>query len=203
MPKRIRGEKPPQTATRFPEFWAAYPVKKGRAKALAKWKAKGLDALADKWHISVGKTKFQGLWGQGEVDGHKVVLLKPLTYMNLSGDSIAPMAGFFKIPADHVLVLCDDITQAPGKLRIRPSGSAGGHNGLKSIIARLGGENFPRIRIGIGAKPHPDYDLAAWVLGKFPPEDAKAIADRYADLEAAAKLIMDGKLSLAQSKYNG
>ena len=162
-----------------------------------------LDALADKWNISVGKTKFQGLWGQGEVDGHKVVLLKPLTYMNLSGDSIAPMAGFFKIPADHVLVLCDDITQAPGKLRIRPSGSAGGHNGLKSIIARLGGENFPRIRIGIGAKPHPDYDLAAWVLGKFPPEDAKAIADRYPDLEAAAKLIMDGKLSLAQSKYNG
>ena len=162
-----------------------------------------LDALADKWNISVGKTKFQGLWGQGEVDGHKVVLLKPLTYMNLSGDSIAPMAGFFKIPADHVLVLCDDITQAPGKLRIRPSGSAGGHNGLKSIIARLGGENFPRIRIGIGAKPHPDYDLAAWVLGKFPPEDAKAIADRYPDLEAAAKLIMDGKLGLAQSKYNG
>ena len=162
-----------------------------------------LDALADKWSISVGKTKFQGLWGQGEVDGHKVVLLKPLTYMNLSGDSIAPMAGFFKIPADHVLVLCDDITQAPGKLRIRPSGSAGGHNGLKSIIARLGGENFPRIRIGIGAKPHPDYDLAAWVLGKFPPEDAKAIADRYPDLEAAAKLIMDGKLGLAQSKYNG
>ena len=153
-----------------------------------------LDALADKWNISVGKTKFQGLWGQGEVDGHKVVLLKPLTYMHLSGDSIATMAGFFKIPAGHVLVLCDDITQAPGKLRIRPSGSAGGHNGLKSIIARLGGEIFPRIRI---------YDLAAWVLGKFPPEDAKAIADRYSDLEAAAKLIMDGKLSLAQSKYNG
>ena len=143
-----------------------------------------LDYLADKWGISVSKTKFEGLWGQGEVDGHKVVLLKPLTYMNLSGDSIAPTAGFFKIPADHVIVLCDDITQNPG-------------------IARVGGENFPRIRIGVGAKPHPDYDLAAWVLGKFPPEDAKAISDRYADLEAAAKLIMDGKLSLAQSKYNG
>ena len=137
------------------------------------------------------------------MDGHKVVLLKPLTYMNLSGDSIAPTAGFFKIPADHVIVLCDDITQNPGKLRIRPSGSAGGHNGLRSIIARLGGENFPRIRIGVGAKPHPDYDLAAWVLGKFPAEDAKALSGRYPDLEAAAKLIMDGKLSLAQSKYNG
>ena len=162
-----------------------------------------LDYLADKWGISVSKTKFEGLWGQGEVDGHKVVLLKPLTYMNLSGDSIAPTAGFFKIPADHVIVLCDDITQNPGKLRIRPSGSAGGHNGLKSIIARLGGENFPRIRIGVGAKPHPDYDLAAWVLGRFPAEDAKALSGRYPDLEAAAKLIMDGKLSLAQSKYNG
>ena len=162
-----------------------------------------LDYLADKWGISVSKTKFEGLWGQGEVDGHKVVLLKPLTYMNLSGDSIAPLAGFFKIPADHVIVLCDDITQNPGKLRIRPSGSAGGHNGLKSIIARLGGENFPRIRIGVGAKPRPDYDLADWVLGKFPPDDVKAMTDRYPDLEAAARLIMDGKLGLAQSRYNG
>ena len=158
-----------------------------------------LDYLSGKWGISVSKTKFQGLWGQGEVDSHKVVLLKPLTYMNLSGDSIAPLAGFFKIPADHVIVLCDDITQNPGKLRIRPSGSAGGHNGLKSIIARLGGDGFPRIRIGVGAKPRPDYDLADWVLGKFPAEDAKALADRCPDIEAAAKLIMDGKLGLAQS----
>ena len=162
-----------------------------------------LDALAEAWGCEINKSKWQGLYGIAQVDGRKVMLLKPLTYMNLSGQSIAPAANFYKIPADHIIVLCDDITQAPGKLRIRPSGSAGGHNGLKSIIARLGGENFPRIRIGIGAKPHPDYDLAAWVLGKFPPEDAKAISDRYADLEAAAKLIMDGKLGLAQSKYNG
>ena len=111
-----------------------------------------LDYLADKWGVSVSKAKFQGLWGQTEIDGHKVCLLKPLTYMNLSGE-----AGFFKIPADHVIVLCDDITQAPGKLRIRPSGSAGGHNGLKSI--------------------HPD-------------------------IEAAARLIMAGKLGEAQNKYN-
>ena len=98
-----------------------------------------LDFLASKWGISVNKSKFQGLWGQGEVDGHKIVLLKPLTYMNLSGDSIAPLAGFFKIPADHVIILCDDITQAPGKLRIRPSGSAGGHNGLHDAAKRHGG----------------------------------------------------------------
>ena len=162
-----------------------------------------LDYLADKWNISVGKTKFQGLWGQGEVDGHKVVLLKPLTYMNLSGDSIAPTAGFSRSLPTTSLFCATISPRTPAKLRIRPSGSAGGHNGLKSIIARLGGENFPRIRIGVGAKPHPDYDLAAWVLGKFPAEDAKALSGRYPDLEAAAKLIMDGKLSLAQSKYNG
>ena len=162
-----------------------------------------LDYLSDKWNIPLNKTKFQGLWGQGDVDGRRVVLLKPLTYMNLSGESIGPLADFFKIPPQQVLVLCDDVTQAPGKLRIRPSGSAGGHNGLKNIIARLGGQEFPRIRFGVGAKPHPDYDLADWVLGKFPPEDAKALADRWPDVDAAARLIMEGKLALAQSKYNG
>ncbi len=161
-----------------------------------------LDYLSDKWNIPLNKTKFQGLWGQGDVDGRRVVLLKPLTYMNLSGESIGPLADFFKIPPQQVLVLCDDVTQTPGKLRIRPSGSAGGHNGLKNIIARLGGQEFPRIRIGVGAKPHPDYDLADWVLGKFPPEDAKALADRWPDVDAAARLIMEGKLTLAQSKYN-
>ena len=147
-----------------------------------------LDYLAGKWGIPVSKAKFQGLWGQGEVDGRKVCLLKPLTYMNLSGDSIAPLAAFFKIPPSHVIVLCDDVTQAPGKLRIRPSGSAGGHNGLKSIIARLGTDAFPRIRIGVGEKPRPDYDLADWVLGRFPEEDAKAVAGRWPDVEAAARV---------------
>ena len=161
-----------------------------------------LDYLAGKWGISVNKTKFQGLWGQGEVEGHKVVLLKPLTYMNLSGDSIAPLAGFFKIPADHVVVLCDDITQEPGHLRIRPHGSAGGHNGLKSIIASLGTDHFSRIRIGIGAKPNPQYDLAAWVLGKLPPADRKAMTDRYPDIEEACKLLMDDNLQYAQNKFN-
>ena len=162
-----------------------------------------IDRLSDRWHIPVTRERCHGLIGEGTVGGERVALIKPQTYMNLSGDSIAPLAGFFKIPADHVIVLCDDITQNPGKLRIRPSGSAGGHNGLKSIIARLGGDGFPRIRIGVGAKPRPDYDLADWVLGKFPAEDAKALADRCPDIEAAAKLIMDGKLGLAQSKYNG
>ncbi len=162
----------------------------------------GIDYLADKWNIPVNKTKFQGLYGQGEVDGHKVFLLKPLTYMNLSGQSIAPLAAFYKIPANHVIVLCDDVTQAPGKLRIRSSGSAGGHNGLKSIIASLGGDQFARIRMGVGTKPHPDYDLADWVLGKFPPEDKKSLEDRFDDIAAAALLIMENNLGQAQNKYN-
>ena len=161
-----------------------------------------LDALAERWGCTLNKSKWQGLYGMAEVDGRKVLLLKPLTYMNLSGQSIAPAAQFYKIPRSHVLVLCDDITQEPGHLRIRANGSAGGHNGLKSIIASLGGEDFPRLRIGVGAKPHPDYDLAAWVLAKFPPDAAKAVADRRDDIEAACRLILDGKLGEAQNKFN-
>ena len=162
-----------------------------------------LDYLSGKWGISVSKTKFQGLWGQGEVDGHKVVLLKPLTYMNLSGDSIAPLAGFFKIPADHVIVLCDDITQNPGKLRIRPSGSAGGHNGLKSIIQHLGTDQFPRVKVGVGDKPHPDYDLADWVLSNIPKEDQEAFQTALHHAAEAALCIVESGTEKAASAYNG
>ena len=162
-----------------------------------------LDYLADKWGISVSKTKFEGLWGQGEVDGHKVVLLKPLTYMNLSGDSIAPTAGFFKIPADHVIVLCDDITQNPGKLRIRPSGSAGGHNGLKSIIQHLGTDQFPRIKVGVGQKPHPDYDMADWVLSKFAGEDLKTITEAIRKAADAVECLIQEGPDKAMNRFNG
>jgi PTH1 family peptidyl-tRNA hydrolase len=161
-----------------------------------------LNALAETWGAAVAKEKFQGLYGQTEVDGHKVFLLKPLTYMNLSGDSIGALANFFKIAPDHVIVLCDDIAQAPGKLRIRPSGSAGGHNGLKSIIASLGTDACYRIRIGVGEKPTPEYDLADWVLGKLPAADKKAQEDRYADIESAIRLLMAGRLQDAQNRYN-
>lgn len=161
-----------------------------------------LDALAEKWDCRVDRAKWQALYGIADVDGQKVLLMKPMTYMNNSGQAIGPAANFYKIPPQHVIILCDDITQAPGKLRIRPSGSAGGHNGLKSIIASLGSQEFPRVRVGIGAKPHPDYDLADWVLGKFSPDDTKAIQGRYNDMEAACRLIMDGKLGEAQNKFN-
>ena len=161
-----------------------------------------LDALAEAWGCEINKSKWQGLYGIAQVDGRKVMLLKPLTYMNLSGQSIAPAANFYKIPADHIIVLCDDITQEPGHLRIRPHGSAGGHNGLKSIIASLGTDHFSRIRIGIGAKPNPQYDLAAWVLGKLPAADRKAMTDRYPDIEEVCKLLMDDNLQYAQNKFN-
>ena len=161
------------------------------------------DAVERDCGVSIDRLRFHALTAQAELGGQKVLLMKPQTYMNNSGEAVAPAAKFYKVPPEHILVVSDEIHLQPGRLRIRTKGSAGGHNGLKSIIACLGTDAFPRIRIGVGAKPRPDYDLADWVLGKFPAEDAKAITDRYADLEAAAKLIMDGKLSLAQSKYNG
>lgn len=164
---------------------------------------RAVGALAKSLGCPVDRGKFQGLMGQCTYRGQRLVLLLPQTFMNLSGNGVADAVRFYRLPPERVLVLCDDISLEPGRLRVRGSGSAGGHNGLKSIIARLGGDGFPRIRIGVGAKPRPDYDLADWVLGKFPAEDAKALTDRCPDIEAAAKLIMDGKLGLAQSKYNG
>lgn len=163
---------------------------------------KAVEYLAAQWGAEIAKAKWQGLYGTADVGAHRVILLKPLTYMNLSGQSIAPTAAFYKIPADHVIVLCDDVDQEPGHVRIRPSGSAGGHNGLKSIIAGLGTDGFYRVRIGVGRKPNPQYDLADWVLGKFPAADAKAITDRLPDVEEACKLLFEGKLQEAQSRYN-
>lgn len=161
-----------------------------------------LDYLAKAWGCEIGRAKWQGMYGIVSVDGQKVLLLKPLTYMNLSGQCIAPAAAFYRLPRSRVMVLCDDITQEPGHLRIRPSGSAGGHNGLKSIIAQLGGENFYRLRIGVGAKPRPDYDLADWVLGRFSPDDAARVAERHPDIEAACRLLMADRLAEAQNRFN-
>ena len=162
-----------------------------------------VDELAERARVPVQKLKHRALTNTLEVGGVKVLLMKPVTYMNLSGEAVRDAASFYKIPPEHVIVLSDDVSLDVGTLRVRAKGSAGGQNGLKNIIYHLNSEDFPRVKIGVGKKPRPDYDLAAWVLGKFPAEDAKALSGRYPDLEAAAKLIMDGKLSLAQSKYNG
>ena len=138
---------------------------------------------ADKCEKATGakiiKARFKALTAQTKVGGQSVLLMKPQTFMNLSGDAVIEAAKYYKVPAERVLVISDDVSLPTGKLRIRTKGSAGGHNGLKSIIARLGTEAFPRVKIGVGAPPHPDYDMADWVLGTFKNQDAE-------DMDAAA-----------------
>ncbi len=138
-----------------------------------------IDRLADRNNVKVTKVKFKGLMGECTIDGVKCLLLKPSTYMNLSGESVKEASSFYKILPENIIVCFDDTSLDVGRLRIREKGSAGGHNGIKSIIQHLGTENFPRIKVGIGQKPHPDMDLADYVLGKISKDDeiklAKAI----------------------------
>lgn len=162
-----------------------------------------LDILAEKLHVKVDRVKFQGLMAQGTYGDTKVILLKPTTYMNLSGQSVSAAARFYKIPAEHIIILSDDISLDPGRLRIRKNGSAGGHNGLKSIISSLGSQEFPRVKIGVGAKPHPDYDLADWVLGTFPKEQRKLMEETYEKAAEAALLLMEKGPEAAANRYNG
>ena len=162
---------------------------------------KVLDCLAEQSNIAFTTGRY-GATAELRYKGRTLVLLKPSTYMNLSGKAVRYWMEAEKIAPENLLVVVDDIALPFGTLRMRPKGSAGGHNGLKSIIASLGTENFSRIRIGIGAKPNPQYDLAAWVLGKLPPADRKAMTDRYPDIEDACKLLMDGNLQYAQNKFN-
>jgi len=162
-----------------------------------------IDFVAGKCGVKIDRAKFDALCADTEIGGKKVLLMKPQTYMNLSGKAVMEAADFYKIAPEHVLVLCDDITQAPGKLRIRRSGSAGGHNGLKSIIGMLDSENFPRIRLGVGEKPSPEYDLAAWVTGKFSEADKKALTSRFDGVYHAIELILAGDFERAMCLYNG
>ena len=162
-----------------------------------------IDFVAEKLGAKINRAKYNALCAEVKIGDKNVLLMKPQTYMNLSGTSICEAAAFYKIPTDRILVLCDDITQKPGKIRIRKSGSAGGHNGLKNIIVYGGSDQFPRIRIGVGEKPNPEYDLADWVTGKMPVEDKKAIEARFPDIEKAIPLILAGELDKAMCQYNG
>lgn len=144
------------------------------------------DALARSKNLSLNRARFKALTAVCEIGGEKVLLMKPQTYMNLSGEAAAEAARFYKIPPQHVLVVSDEVALPIGKLRVRARGSAGGHNGLKSLIACLGTEDFPRIRLGVGAPPHPDYDMADWVLSAFKNQDAE---DMAAAAERAAKAV--------------
>lgn len=162
-----------------------------------------LDALGKKLGVSVDRVKFQGLMAQANAEGKKIVLLKPTTYMNLSGQSVQAAARFYKVPPEHIIVLSDDISLEPGRLRIRRNGSAGGHNGLKSIISCIGSQEFPRVKIGVGAKPHPDYDLADWVLGTFPMDEREHMDEVYKRAADAVLLLMEQGPEAAANKYNG
>ena len=161
-----------------------------------------IDALAEEYHIDIKEGKFKALVGSGYIEGEKTLLLKPLTFMNLSGEAIVSALNFYKVDAEtDMIIFCDDIYLPPGKLRIRQKGSAGGHNGLKNIIQHIGSENFSRIRIGVGEKPK-DWDLADWVLATFPKQDQEAIKEAVANAAKAAALMAGGRVNEAMNRYN-
>ncbi len=160
------------------------------------------DELADRARVPIQKLKYRALTNTVEIGGEKVLLMKPVTYMNLSGEAVGEAARFFKVPADHVLVISDDVALPVGKLRLRRSGSAGGHNGLKNIIQHLGTDQFPRVKVGVGEKPHPDYDMADWVLGKFQGEDRKAMDAAVKRAADAVECLLREGMDRAMSRYN-
>ena len=164
---------------------------------------RAIDILADKLGCRIDKGKFQGLYGQTVYGGKKVYLLKPLTYMNLSGRSVLQLSAYFNIPPQRIIVLFDDISLAPGRLRIRADGSAGGHNGIKSIISEVGSQNFPRVKIGVGSKPNPEFDLADWVLSTFSAKEEKDLQFALSNAADAALCVIDHGVPESANRFNG
>jgi PTH1 family peptidyl-tRNA hydrolase len=164
---------------------------------------RAIDILAQKLSCKIEKAKFQGLYGQTNYEGKKLLLLKPQTYMNLSGRSVLQLSAYFQIPPERIIVLFDDISLEPGRLRIRAGGSAGGHNGIKSIISELGSDCFPRVKIGVGGKPHPDANLADWVLSGFTPQEEAALKPTLENAADAALCIITSGTQQAANRYNG
>ena len=164
---------------------------------------RAIDIIAEQVGCKIDKAKFQGRYGQTTIQGTKVYLLKPQTYMNLSGRSVLQMSAYFNIPPQRIIVLFDDISLEPGRLRIRSDGSAGGHNGIKSIIAELGSQEFPRVKIGVGAKPHKDANLADWVLSGFTAQEEKALAVSLKNAADASLCIIEKGIYEAANRFNG
>ena len=162
-----------------------------------------IDLLADTLGVKIDKLKFQGLYCQTNYNGSKLFLLKPQTYMNLSGRSVLQLSAYFNIPPQRIIVMFDDISLEPGRLRLRANGSAGGHNGIKSIIQEVGSQEFPRVKIGVGAKPNPNYDLADWVLSTFSANEEKALAIALENGAKAALAIIDHGVPEAANRFNG
>lgn len=161
-----------------------------------------LDYIADELSVRVNRVKFKSAVGEANINGHRVLLMKPSTYMNNSGQAVVEAMNFYKIPAENVIILLDDINLDVGKMRIRAKGSDGGQNGMKNIIYLSGKDTFPRVKIGIGKKPNPDYDLAAWVLSRFTKDELKTLEKVAENTYDAVKLIMDSKISEAMNRYN-
>ena len=162
-----------------------------------------VDLLAKRLGVKIDRAKFRGLYAQSSFQGKKLILLKPQTFMNNSGLSVLEAAHYFKLPPERVVVLFDDISLDVGRLRVRAEGSAGGHNGIKSIIGGLNSQSFPRVKIGVGAKPHPDYDLADWVLSNFTKEEETLLAPTLEAAAEAALLLIEQGVPAAAAKFNG
>ena len=161
-----------------------------------------MDYISQKLSVNIKKIKYHSLCEKCDINGVGVLLMKPQTYMNNSGIAIKEAADFYKIPAENIIIICDDISLPVAKIRIRRNGSDGGHNGLKSIISHIGGNNFPRVKIGVGEKPHPDYDLADWVLGKFTKDEQKLIFDDFERVYDSVMKIINGETEKAMQLYN-
>ncbi len=161
-----------------------------------------VENMENELNFTTKKLKFHALIGDVKLENKKILVMKPQTMMNNSGTAVKECAQFYKIPVENIIVVSDDISLDPGLLRIRRKGSAGGHNGIKSIIAHLGSENFPRIKLGVGKKPHPEYDLADWVLSNFPKSDIPLMREALDNGLGALKLMVKGDTEGAMSKYN-
>ena len=161
-----------------------------------------LEALAESLHVKVDRVRFKSFCAQTDLDGQRVLLMMPQTFMNLSGEAVREAMQFYKLPPERVLVLFDDISLPVGTIRIRRKGSAGGQKGMASIIALCGSDQFPRVKIGIGEKPHPDYDLADWVLSRFTKEEAPRLLDAAKNAAEAARLIAAGKVDEAMNRFS-
>ena len=164
---------------------------------------RAIDALCERQRCRCDRLRLKALTGFCELGGQKVLLVKPMTYMNLSGQAVRPLADYYRIPPERILVIFDDISLPVGRLRVRPDGSAGGHNGVKSLIAELGTQDFPRVKVGVGEKPHPDYDLADWVLSSFSSQEEKLLGPTIERaLDAAGAVIAEG-VPRAMNQFNG
>ena len=164
---------------------------------------RAIDALCERQRCRCDRLRLKALTGFCELGGEKVLLVKPMTYMNLSGQAVRPLADYYKIPPERILVIFDDVSLPVGKLRVRPDGSAGGHNGIKSLIAELGSQSFPRVKVGVGEKPHPDYDLTDWVLSSFSPQEEKALAPTIERALLAAEAVIAEGTAQAMNRFNG